>query len=177
MKSAILAGAVALTFSAAARAEVGAQWDTGFELRNTVEADVGAARAYQALGEIGGWWSGAHTYSGSAANLSMPLKPGACFCEALPEGGVAHGTVVLAWPAQGTVRIDGALGPLQALAVSGALTFQVKPKGAGRVEVVQTYAVSGGRPGLARDLAGPVDQVMREQLVRFGRYLATGKPD
>lgn len=176
MKTAILAGACALALAGAARAEVVDQWDTGFTVRNSVTVPLRADRAYQALGEVGRWWSSQHTYSGDASNLTLPLKPHACFCEALPGGGVAHGTVVLAWPAQGMLRLDTALGPLQELGVSGALTFTVKP-GGNQAEVVQTYRVSGGKPGLAKELAAPVDQVIREQLVRYQTYLAKGAVD
>lgn len=175
----MLAGAmIAAAFAGGARAEVVRQWDTGFAIRHVVEAPVRADRAYAALGEVGRWWSSAHTYSGDAPKaLTLEMKPGGCFCEALAGGGVAHGTVVLAWPAQGMLRLDAALGPLQDQGVSGALTFTVKPKGTGASEVVLTYSVSGGPPGLAQAFAAPVDGVMGEALSRYGRYLRTGTPD
>ena len=37
--------------------------------------------------------------------MTLTLKPGGCFCEALPGGGVQHGVVIMAWPAQGLVRL------------------------------------------------------------------------
>lgn len=171
-----LAALAALSLAGAARAEVVEQSSGGFKVRNVAEVPVRADRAYAALGEVGRWWSSGHTYSGSAKNLTLPLHPGACFCETLPGGGVAHGRVVLAWPAQGMLRIETALGPLQEEGVSGALTFMIRAKGRG-VEVVQTYAVGGGRPNLAEALAAPVDQVLREQLQRYARYLETGRPE
>jgi arylsulfatase A-like enzyme len=101
---------IAAAFAGEARAEVVRQWDTGFAIRHVVEAPVRADRAYAALGEVGRWWSSAHTYSGDAPKaLTLEMKPGGCFCEALAGGGVAHGTVVLAWPAQGMLRLDAAL--------------------------------------------------------------------
>ena len=171
-----MAALAVVSLAGAARAEVVEQSGGAFKVRNVVEVPVRADRAYAALGEAARWWNGGHTYSGSAANLTLPLQPGACFCETLPGGGVAHGRVVLAWPAQGMLRIETALGPLQEEGVSGALTFVIRAKGQG-VEVVQTYAVGGGRPGLAAALAGPVDQVLREQLQRYARYLETGRPE
>ncbi|WP_374472061.1 SRPBCC family protein [Phenylobacterium sp.] len=171
-----LAALAALAFAGAARAEVVRQDATSFTSRNAVEARATPERAFAALGEVARWWNPSHTYSGDAARLSLPLQPGACFCETLPGGGVAHARVVMAWPAQGLLRLEGALGPLQQEGVSGALTFEVKAKGDG-VEVVQTYAVGGARTGLAETLAGPVDQVMREQMTRFARYLASGRPE
>lgn len=157
-----------------AAAEVVERREDGYRLRNTVTVHAATPEAaYAAIGEVGRWWDGAHTYSGDAANLSMTLQPGGCFCEALPGGGVEHGRVVLAWPAQGLVRIHGALGPLQSEGVSASLTFQVTAREGGGVEIVQTYNVGGDRPEGAA--AAPlVDQVLRIQLERLGRYVATG---
>ncbi len=177
MKAWIGVAVTSLALGGSAHAAVVDQWDTGFTTKTVVEAGVRADRAYQGLGEIGRWWSNDHTYSGKASNITLELKPGACMCEALPGGGVAHGIVVLAWPAQGTLRLDGAFGPLQEMGVSGAMTFVVKPKGAGRAEITQTYTVGGGKPGTAKQLAAIVGQVVGEQLRRYGRYLETGKPD
>jgi len=176
MKIALAAGCAAMLLAGAARAEVTGPWDNGFTSRNVVEITARADRVYAALGEIGRWWSNDHTYSGSASNMTMPLKPGACFCEALPGGGVAHGTVVLAWPARGMVRVHAALGPLQQLGATGALTWEIKPKAGGVVEVVQTYAVVGLQPAFAKVAGAGVDGVMHEALERFERYVETGKP-
>lgn len=165
----------ALAFATTAGAEVVRQDDGGFQLRNVAQVKATPARAYAALGEIGRWWNGAHSYSGRAANLSLELKPGGCFCESLPDGGgVEHGRVLLAWPAQGLLRLDAPLGPLQPEGLSAVLTFQIRPNGDG-VEVVQTFAIGGTRPGLASQLA--VDQVVGEALARYARYLETGKPE
>jgi hypothetical protein len=168
MRAMVLAAVLALS-AGVSRAEVVAQGQAGFTTRNAVEVAASAEKAFAALGEVGRWWNPTHSYSGKAENLSLELKPGACFCEALPGGGVRHAVVALAMPPS-TLRLDGALGPLQAEGVSGALTFEIKPKGAG-VEVVQTYKVGG-----AAGYAAVVDQVLAEQLRRFERYLETGRP-
>ncbi len=160
----------------AAHAEVVEQGEGGFRIKKTVEIAAPPDKVYAALGEIGRWWDDAHTYSGKAANMSMKLEPGACFCEALPgSGGVRHGVVVLVWPDQRTVRLDAALGPLQDEGAVGALTFQVKPKGGGS-ELVETYNVGGLRPAAAKNFAGPVDGVMSTQVQRLKRYVETGSP-
>jgi hypothetical protein len=177
MKIAIAAALAACAMASAARAEVVEQWDTGFTTRNVVTLKATKARAYAALGEIGRWWSDDHTYSHAASNMTLALKPGGCFCEVLPGGGVEHGTVLMAWPDQGLLRIAAALGPAQQLGVSGVLTFQIKETGAGKVEVTQTYTLSGGRPGFAQGAAAPVDGVVGEQLRRYAKYVETGKPD
>jgi len=176
MKTVVLAAMAALGVTGAARAEVAGPWESGFTSRNVVEITARSDRVYAALGEIGRWWSNDHTYSGSASNMTLPLKAGACFCETWPAGGIVHGTVVLAWPARGMLRIDAALGPLQQMGGSGALTWEIKPKGDGVVEVIQTYAVSGLPPAVAKGAAAGVDGVMRDALQRFERYVETGKP-
>src|SRR5262245_13042853 len=131
MRLIVLAAAAALAMAGSARAEVKDQWDAGFTSRNVVEISARSDRVFAALGEIGKWWSNDHTYSGSGSNMTMPLKAGSCFCETWPAGSVAHGTVVLAWLPQGTVRVAAALGPLQQTGASGALTWEIKPKSPG----------------------------------------------
>ena len=176
MKTAIVAALLAFA-AGGARAEVAERGETGFRIRNTIEIATTPAKAYGALAEIGQWWDGQHTYTGKASNMTLRLEPGACFCETLPGGGgVRHGVVALAWPDQGTLRLETALGPLQDEGVAGALTFQIKPKGQG-VEVVQTYHVGGLRPAAAKSYADAVDQVIRTQLTRYRKYVVTGKPD
>jgi hypothetical protein len=175
MRIAIVAALAAATLAGPARAEVVEQVEGTFRTRNAVDAPVSAEKAWAALGEVGRWWNGAHSYSQNAANLTMPLTAGACFCEKVGSGSVRHGVVELVMPTQ-MLRIDGALGPLQDEGASGALTFQIKRKGAG-VEIVQTYHVGGLRSATAKQLAPLVDMVAKEQLVRLGRYAATGKPE
>lgn len=176
MKVLSIAAAASL-LAGAAHAEIVEQAEGGFRLKQTVEVAAPPDKVYAALGEIGRWWDDAHSYSGKAANMSMPLEPGACFCEALPKGGgVRHGVVVLVWPDQRMVRLDAALGPLQDEGATGALTFQVKPKGEG-AELVETYNVGGLRPAAAKSFAGPVDGVMTTQLKRLKSYVETGKPN
>lgn len=72
--------------------------------------------------------------------------------------------------------MNAPLGPLQERGATGVLTFQISEKPAGAVQVVQTYTVSGGRPGLAKEAAAPVDAVLADQLKRYAKYLETGKP-
>ncbi len=161
----------------AARAEVVESSDTGFRTRKTVEIAASPDKAYAALAQIGSWWDGAHTYTGKASNMTVGLEAGACFCEALPGGGVRHGVVALAWPQQHTLRLEAALGPLQDEGAAGALTFKISPRPGGGSTVTVTYHVGGMRAAAAKAFAAPVDQVIATQAVRFGRFVDTGKPD
>lgn len=168
--------AMTVLMAGAAHAEVVEQGEGGFRLKQTVEIAAPPDKVYAALGEIGRWWDDAHTYSGKAANMTIRLEAGACFCETLPKGGgVRHGVVVLVWPDQRMVRLDAVLGPLQDEGAAGALTFQVKPKGAGS-ELVQTYNVGGMRASAAKSFAGPVDGVMSTQMRRLKAYVETSGP-
>lgn len=131
-------------------------------------------KVYSAIGEIGRWWDDDHTYSGDAANMTLELQPNACWCEALPGGGVRHGVVEMAWPAQGMIRIDAALGPLQDEGVTGALFFHLKPKDGG-TELTITYNVGGARDFVTKGAEG-VDMVLNVQWERLKRYVETGRP-
>lgn len=175
MKSLIAAVAAAalLLGAGAASAEVKSTWEDGLRTENRVVIAASPDKVYLALGEIGRWWNGEHSYSGDAKNMTIVLAPGGCFCEALPGGGVKHGEVILAWPGT-TLRIQGGFGPLQDEGASGALTFNLKAVDGG-TEVIQTYAIGGLRPEMVK--AGPIfDRVVGEQLTRFKRYVETGSP-
>jgi hypothetical protein len=78
-------------------------------------------------------------------------------------------TVVYAAPGQ-ALRLVGAMGPLQALAASGSMTWQLTPDETGtRVELV--YAVGGYKPGGLGAMAPLVDKVLAGQLERLKSYI------
>ena len=170
----VLAAAVAVLIAGPAQAAAVSTSSTGFRLENRATVAATPDQVWTALGQIGSWWSSDHTYSGSAANMTMPLKVGACFCEALPGGGVEHGRVILVWPEQKLVRVRAALGPLQDEGVSAVLSFQVKPAEGG-AEIVETYNVGGARAETAA-LWPNVNAVLAEQLDRLKAYVETKKP-
>jgi hypothetical protein len=174
MRLALCAAATALAVSGPAQAAVVSAWENGFRIENRATASATPEQAWTALGEIGSWWSSDHTYSGSASNMTMPLKPGGCWCEALPGGGVEHGRVVMALPERGMLRIEGSIGPLQDEGVSGALTWKVNEIPGG-VEIVQTYNVGGVRPDTAKN-AARFDTVLGEQLESLRAYIQPAIP-
>ena len=175
MKTLIVAVAAAALLAGAARAEVTDKSAAGFEVTEKATIAAPAAKVYAALLTPGAWWSSQHSWSGSAANLSMDLSTG-CFCEKLPKGYVRHMTVVFADGAT-TLRLFGGLGPMQLTGASGHLVFALKPAG-DKTELTLTYDVGGyAKGGLADNWAAPVDSVLGEAVGRLKKYVETGKAD
>lgn len=167
---------IALAYAGPASAEVKSVTDIGFEVTRTVRVEADAARAYAMLGRPGQWWSSAHTYSGDARNMTMVLRAGGCFCEAIPKdrATIEHGRVLYARPGN-TLRLSAALGPLQSEGVAGALSWTLKPLPQGGTEIVQNYVAGGYFRQGAKVLAPLVDMVMSEQLDRL-KIVLDGPP-
>jgi hypothetical protein len=174
---ALLAVAAILSHNPA-RADVVEASPSGFLLRSEAVATAAPDQAYRALGQIGRWWNPAHSYSGEARRLSLDLTAGGCFCERWGRGqSVEHARVVMVTAYEGvrTIRMSGALGPLQEMGVSGILTYTLAPDPGG-VKITMTYRVSGDA-GLALDgLAPLVDQVLMEQSGRLVRFASGEAP-
>jgi uncharacterized protein YndB with AHSA1/START domain len=175
----LMRGLVLLTLVLAvagpAAAEVKSVTSTGFEVVTTATISAPADQVYAALGEVGRWWSPSHTFSGDAANLSIELRAGGCFCERLKNGGsVQHMQVVYAAPGDG-LRLRGALGPLQTEGVDGTLSWTLKP-GEGGTIVTSSYVLGGYiRSGMGQ-WAPRVDRMLDEQLQRLKRFVEGKSP-
>lgn len=177
MRSVAILGACAamLLAGSAARGEVVNATAGGFELKRTVHIAVPADRAYAALVQPKLWWDSTHTFSGSAANLSIDPHAGGCFCEAMPNGGsVQHLTVAAALPGQ-ELTLRGAMGPFQGRGVDGALDFSLKPAGDG-VDLTMTNDMGGYMSEGMAAWAPRADAMLAGQLARLKRYLETGSP-
>ena len=147
----------------------------GFTLK--IEAHIAAPpdKVYAALIVPARWWDSDHTFSHDAANLHLDARAGGCWCETLPNGGsVAHLFVVYAAPGK-ALRLRGALGPFQALAVDGALTWSVKPGGNG-TDLTATYALGGYVKEGFGELSQAADGVLTSAVGRLQRLLETGSP-
>ena len=166
---------VLLAAAATAEAEIKSAAADSFLVSYSQRVDAPPAKVYAALAMVDRWWDGGHSYSGNAANFSLQAQAGACFCERWNEGSVEHGRVVMAIRDQ-TLRLQTALGPLQGRAVTGALTFQLKPAETG-TELTMTYLVNGAG-GSALDKSAPaVDRVLGDMFARLVRFAETGKAD
>lgn len=125
--------------------------------------------------QVDSWWSSDHTFSGDARNLSLDARPGGCFCEKLKDGGgLEHMRVIYVAPGE-TLRLSGALGPLQASGLAGSLTWALKAAPNGTA-VELSYSVGGFFPGGFEKIAPAVNAVLEEQLRRFKLLVETGKP-
>ena len=168
-----LLAAAALAAPGPAIAELESVSAAGFVSRHQAQIEAPPARAYEALGRVGDWWDGGHTYSGIAANMSMPLEAGGCFCERWERNSIEHARVIYAAHGKG-LRLEGALGPLQSMAVSGILHFAIAPRESGST-IALTYRVRANDEAALDKVAPVVDRVMGEALRRLAAH-ADGRP-
>jgi len=169
MLKTILAGLAAALIAAPASAEVTARADNSFSLSFERPVTASADAVLEAVGHPEFWWSDAHTYSGSAANIRLDLTPGGCWCEDLPGGGVKHAETLLVMPERRLVRFDAPFGPLQAIGANAVLTITWADAAAGQGRtLIWTYVVSG--PG-AGAMADAIDAVLSEQFGRLADHL------
>ena len=167
----ILLLSAALVAATPAAAGVKSSSANGFEIEQQVQTVVPPPVLFGAFGRISGWWDAEHTYSGSAASLSLALTPGGCFCERLKDGGgIEHMRVAYVDPGKQVV-LTGALGPLLYEAVSGVMTVKVEPV-AGGSRLTLNYRAAGFANGGGEKLAPLVDQVLGAQLKRLRTYAA-----
>ena len=171
MKRLLLAAALS-TMAVPVSAEVRDRSENGFTLSYERALTASDAAILEAIGRPAAWWSDAHTYSGSAANISLDLRPGGCWCEALPGGGVKHAEAVLVWPERRMIRFDAPFGPLQSIGADAVLTMTWAEAADGPARTLKwSFVVTG--PG-AGAMAEAIDGVMSEQFGRLADHLSTG---
>ena len=164
--------------SSAAVTDVAANGFT-IELQQTISAPPD--KVYAAIIEPSGWWTSAHTFSGSAANHTLEPRAGGCFCEKLPSGGsVQHLSLVSVMPGQ-MLRLSGMLGPFQGVAGNGVMTWTLAPDKGG-TQLTLIYQIAGydgmkiGGKGL--DVwSKAADAMLSEQFARLKRDVETGEAD
>lgn len=166
-----------LTGATNAAAEVVNATPEGFSLKISVGMAAAAPKVFDTIvNSVGMWWSSAHTFSGSARNLTIEAAPGGCFCEKWGSGaGVRHMTVIYVDPGK-TLRLRGGLGPMQSMGVSGSMTFALAEKG-GTTSLVLTYNVGGYTPEGLTKWAPAADAMLSEQIARLKGYIETGNAE
>ncbi|MGD2133943.1 MAG: hypothetical protein PVI23_14205 [Maricaulaceae bacterium] len=169
VSAAFAALATAALPAAPASAEVVSADEYGFALSISINTSASPGAAFVALSRFDEWWDPAHTYSGDAANLSIELEPGGCFCEEWGQGAVRHAEVVQVRGEQ-FIRWTGGLGPLQDLGLVQVHDWSVEQLGVGSRITYSTRVTGHPADGLA-DLAGIVDAVMTGQMERLEAYI------
>ena len=180
MSRAILAvvalAAMTTQFTAPAKAAVSDVATNGFTVKIATHIKESPEAVYAALTNPARWWASDHTFSGNAANLRLDARAGGCFCELIPNGGsVQHLTVVYVVPAK-TLRLRGALGPFQSMAVDGALTFALKPATDG-TELMLSYTLGGYNKDGFEQLSRACDEMLGAQVARLKNLLETKSPE
>ncbi|WP_374411382.1 SRPBCC domain-containing protein [Novosphingobium colocasiae] len=167
-----IAGAMALAIAAGpAAAKVAQVSESGFVIQHAQVVAASPAEVWQLLLRPARWWDSDHTWSGDAANLTIDPRAGGCFCEVLPSkdspraaprGTVEHMRVVYVEEPR-VLRMVGSLGPLQGDAVTGTLTFQLKPAEKGTA-IMMEYVVGGFSRVPMAQISGGVDGMLAQQL-------------
>lgn len=152
-------------------AEVLEKSGNGFIIQSSAQVKKTPAEAWQQFLNIADWWDADHSWFGDAKNFSIAAKVGGCFCEVDGERQVEHMRVSFVDP-NNEIRLLGGLGPLQMMAVHGAMSWKFVTLPSGGTEIVQRYSVSGYMKGGLDQLAGVVDAVQTSQLQRLQASLS-----
>jgi hypothetical protein len=170
MRAALIALAALFATAAPAAAEIVERSENGFTLRFTSATEIVPDEIPATLQDLPLWWDGAHSYTGDAANLSLDLSPGGCWCEKMPDGtGFEHGRTVSV--EDGRILFHAPFGPLRGKATRADLT--VTWPAVGRAgEPTWVMVVEG--PGLGA-MADAVHGVMEAGFYRWVRYLTYGE--
>jgi hypothetical protein len=156
-----------------AMANVTATGASGFEVREKVHIAAAPNAVYAVVLAPKRWWDPGHTYSGDASRLTLEAKAGSCWCETLPGGGaVEHLSITYLAPGK-AVRFRGALGPLQAMGVAGAMTISLTALEGG-TDLTLTYAVGGYAKDGFEGMSKGVDGVLAAQVARLKKAVETG---
>ena len=173
MSRTLLLVLAAFALAGPAAAEVVDSQPDGFTVMETAAIAASPAKVWATLIKPAAWWSPDHTYSHDARNLTLDPRAGGAWIETLPSGGgVRHMVVVYIDPPK-ALRLEGALGPLQAMGGGGHMTVTLKPKGEA-TDVTLTYDFSGHTPGGLLPPAPAVDGVLKAQITRLKAAVEQG---
>jgi uncharacterized protein YndB with AHSA1/START domain len=175
LRRTLLAVALAAAANSAALAKTIEVSPSGFFIKIEEEINANPSQVFSALVTPDRWWSGEHSYSNDAHNLSLEPLAGGCFCERWPEGSAEHGRVILV-KKDALLRIIGSLGPLQSMAVLGVLEFATAAQN-GKTLLKVSYRVNGTSVSKLDQLADPVDGVLTDQAERLKRFIESGSPE
>ena len=152
-------------------AEITESGDDHFTVSHGFSTPADPSAVYRQMIAIEQWWNPDHSWGGNAANLYIDAERGGCFCERLPDGGgVEHLRIIYLAPGR-EIRFEGALGPLQSMAVDGRMIWSIAPADNGS-RVTFTYRVFGHSEKGLGGIAPAVDGVIGEQALRLADRLS-----
>jgi hypothetical protein len=159
--------------TATANAAVIKSDDDGFILQHEVTIDRDKVTIFKTMtSQLGEWWNPAHSFSSDAGNMLVDAE---CFCERW-GGNVVHHLDTTIWIENSKVVMEGGLGPLKELGLSGTMIWSLTQNddaatdGAGTT-VTWKYHVYGFSETDLPDLATAVDGVLKEQIDRLANHL------
>jgi len=159
---------VALIFACPARAELTKSNDDGFIVQHSVDIARDKGAVFTAMtGQVGKWWSPDHSFSGDAGNMLIDQE---CFCERWENNLVRHLDTAI-WMENSKLIMEGGLGPLKELGLSGTMVWSLAAKDESATTVTWKYHVYGYSDTVMADLAGAVDGVLKEQIGRLADYM------
>ncbi len=177
MRAMLFAASLFALTAAPAGAEVVRAAPDGFSLHFEAESELDRDAAWARLTDISAWWNSEHTYSGDAANLSLDLQPGGCWCETWDGGAVEHGRVLLIQTGE-AIRFEAPLGPLQGMGVTAVITFSLADGENGGTAVEANFIAAGTSVADVGLLAEPVDGVFGAAFSNLtGVAIASDEPE
>jgi hypothetical protein len=178
MKRLVILAATLAACSSSAHAEIKVADQNGFNVVQKATVNATPEVIWKRLLSPKDWWNEAHSWSGTSAGFTLDAQANGCFCELFQEkqkdgklktvGSVEHMRVIFALPGK-VLRMQGALGPLQAEAVTGTLTVAIEPvkddegNSASNSILSFSYVVGGYMRYKVSDIAPAMDKVIGEQ--------------
>ena len=155
-----------LGLSSPSMAKVVSANDIGFVVENEVSVSVSANQAFELfVSQVDQWWPKDHSWWGEEGTFRIDTQAGGCFCETAGAKSAEHMHIVFVDPGN-KITMTGALGPLQDMGMSGALTFSFIELD-GVTKVIMRNSVHGIFNGEVSPLAEIVDAVQRMQINGF----------
>ena len=160
----MVAAAAALT--APASAEIRDYSPDGFALHWEAPVMQSREALWDKLVTPSRWWSSDHTYSGDAANLTLELAPGGCWCETWDGGQIQHGRVLAVQPGKQLV-ISAPFGPMQSMAVNAVMTISIGETETGETMLIKDFVATGASFQKLDELAQVVHMVQGQAFKRL----------
>lgn len=160
---------LALSVPAGSAANVTESSASGFALSQRVIVKSDTQASFKALVHPERWWKQDHTWSGSAKNLSLDPRAGGCWCERWDGGEVEHARVLFI-KTDSLLRLQGSFGPMQGMAVTGVLEFQLTP-GKDGTQIDMSYRVNGSDASKLNAIAPMADLMLAEQMTSLKMLL------